>query len=208
MSPAWDPRVDLLVRRLNALDPGPGLRLHLPGGRRPRPSAVLVPLLPPATLVLTERGAGLAHHAGQVSYPGGKLEESDAGLAEAAFRETEEEVGLERSGFELLGGLTPVPTPTGFLIHPFVARWSGRGDAPEPRATLGEVAAIILAPLDALARPGVHHARHREWQGQRLLSHEYELPELPLPGGRTQPATRIWGATGRITHQLLELARS
>jgi 8-oxo-dGTP pyrophosphatase MutT (NUDIX family) len=170
---------------------------------------VLLALLPPATLILTERGAGLSAHAGQISFPGGKPEDGDAGLLEAAQREAREEVGLEPSAFEALGTLTPVPTPTGFLIHPFVARWTGHGPRPRPSAQSDEVAAVVLAPLHELARPGVHRTRTYEWEGQRLLSHEYELPEFSAAEGEaSQPATRIWGATGRITRQLLQLSEA
>jgi len=207
VSPDWDDRVDRLASHLEDHEPGPGLRLRLPGGRPPRLSAVLAAFLPPATLVYTERGAGLSAHAGQVSFPGGKPNPGDAGLVEAALRETGEEVGVGASAWDILGRLTPVPTPTGFLIHPFVARWTGLGPLPEPSVQTDEVASIVLLPLEELGRPGVHRRVQREWEGQRLLSHEYHVPELALACGRHQPATRIWGATGRITHELLELAR-
>src|SRR5207245_6296875 len=88
-----------------------------------RPAAVLVPLVARAgglALLLTERTADLPSHAGQVSFPGGKMDAADADAAACALREAEEELGLPAHSAEVLGGLDDVPTPTGFVISPVV----------------------------------------------------------------------------------------
>lgn len=206
MSAPWSARVRALAERLSGFEPGPGLRLRLPGGREPRVSAVLAVLLPPDRLLYTLRDAGLSSHGGQISFPGGKPEPGDGSLVAAALRETREEVGLDAHDLEPLGRLTPVPTPTGFLIHPFVARWRGAEPArPAPRD--GEVAALLPASLEELLSPGTHRLVRIPWRGQELESHEYRLEERELPEGGRRPASRIWGATGRMTRELLELAR-
>ena len=165
---------------------------------------MLVPLLPGGFVLYTQRSKELSSHAGQVSFPGGKVEPGDDAPLAAALRETREEIGLEPTAFEILGGLDPVPTPSGYLIRPFVGLWRDGGAAPEPRPLTGEVRAIYLAPFDALADEAIHSTRTHEWQGRELLSHEYSLPELVLPDGTRQEAVHVWGATGRITKQLLE----
>jgi 8-oxo-dGTP pyrophosphatase MutT (NUDIX family) len=202
----WAPAVRRLLARLAVLEPGPGLRLRLPGGRRPTPAAVLVAIQAPDLVLYTRRSAGLAAHAGQVSFPGGKPEPGDAGLWEAAVREAGEEVGLDGRRLQPAGRLTPVPTPTGFLVHAFVATCAG--PATPLRPCSGEVDEVLLASLSVLARPELHATRRLSWEGQELVSPEYRLPELPLPGGGRQGPVRIWGATGRLTRQLLQLASS
>ncbi|NLS12638.1 CoA pyrophosphatase [Vibrio sp. SM6] len=77
-------------------------------------------------VLLTTRAKHLRHHPGQVSFPGGKFESSDQRLNETALRETEEELGIERSSIEIFGQLPPLPTISGFQVTPFLAQFSPR----------------------------------------------------------------------------------
>jgi 8-oxo-dGTP pyrophosphatase MutT (NUDIX family) len=158
-----------------------------------RPAAVLALLLPPRDeprLLFIERAAGLRAHGGQVAFPGGKVEPGDATLLDTACREAREEVGLQGTP-EILGRLDPVPTPTGFLIVPYV------GWAPEPwqpRITSGEVARLLAPSVTELADPAVHRMTGRGvWRGFRYEMHEYAVHDPP-----------IWGATARMVWDLLQ----
>ncbi|NDD11839.1 MAG: CoA pyrophosphatase, partial [Betaproteobacteria bacterium] len=91
--------------------------------RRVLPAAVLIPLVRRAELMvlLTQRTAHLAHHSGQIAFPGGKIDAHDANAIEAALREAEEEVGLHRSFVQVLGTLAPYTTGSAFEVTPVVA---------------------------------------------------------------------------------------
>ncbi|MGH6944945.1 MAG: NUDIX hydrolase, partial [Geminicoccaceae bacterium] len=113
----------------------------------PRPAAVLVGVVArpdgPAVL-LTERTHHLKDHAGQVSFPGGRVEPHDPSIAAAALREAEEEIGLDRAKVDLLGELAPYDTITGFRIHPVV----GWIEPPfEPIPDRHEVEDVFEVPL-------------------------------------------------------------
>ncbi len=178
-------RVRLCAHLPRRIEPIPGFRA----------SAVLVPLLlRPAgpTLLLIERGEGLAAHAGQIAFPGGKLDPDDADLVSCALREAEEEVALPRGAVEVLGVLDQVPTPSQFVITPVVGLVA---EPPALAAQAAEVAAMFEVSLASLADPKHYeHQGVREWMGIRYDMHAYHA------GGRT-----IWGATARVLHQLLGL---
>ncbi len=141
-------------------------------------------------LLLIERSSSLRAHAGQIAFPGGKPEPGDTTLADTALREAEEEVGLSRQGTLVLGRLLPVPTPTGFLVVPFVG-WAPPGW--EPRVASAEVSRVLTPRLTALADPAVHRVTGRGvWRGLRYTMHEYALFTPPL-----------WGATALMVHDLL-----
>ena len=185
---------DLSVRLGSAHAPVPAV-----GGLRH--AAVVALLLPDGSarcddprLVLIERAETLRAHAGQLAFPGGKPEPHDGSLAHTALREAEEEVGLDRGATELIGRLDPVPTPTGFLIVPFVA-WAPPGWLPRP--TSPEVHQILTPTLSRLADPSIHRvAGVREWRGHRYEMHEFAIHDPPL-----------WGATARMVWDLLERLR-
>ena len=180
-----------------ALRGRPLARVRLPGLVL-RPAAVLVPLFirqGEPWVLLTQRRADLRAHAGQISFPGGACDPTDADAACTALREAEEEVGLSRSGVQLLGPLDEIPTVTFFKISPFVAL------IPEPHAlepAPAEVAEIIEEPLSAFRQLGVFSE---------------EPLRLPLPGlGRFRTLVsyqvgrhRVWGATAAILRQLLDV---
>ena len=127
LSIADDDYFDVLPRQLAAcLDVVPAGRdwpLMANGRDGDRLAAILVPLIWQRTgwqILLTKRAAHLSHHAGQISFPGGKLDPTDAGLIDAALREAEEEINLLPPMVKIMGGLLPVRSPAGFIVQPIV----------------------------------------------------------------------------------------
>ncbi len=151
------------------------------------PAAVLVPIIPRgegASVLLTRRPDTMPHHAGQIAFPGGKIESGDAGPVAAALRETEEETGLSPEFAEILGCLPVHDTATGFSIVPVVARVLP-GYSLSPCAV--EVAEMFEAPLDFLmdaANYSVHTAR---WRGKLRRYHAVSYGDY-----------FIWGATAAV----------
>lgn len=133
---------------------------HIPKALRPengRPSAVLVGLVPDETgwqVIMTERAHHLAHHAGQISFPGGKVDPQDETLVATALREANEEVSLAPDSVSVIGGLDPVASPAGFVVQPIVGVIQS---GVELQAAPDEVANILILPLADLIDP----ARHR-----------------------------------------------
>ncbi|WP_248291222.1 NUDIX hydrolase [Neoroseomonas marina] len=128
------------------------------------PAAVLVPLVmrPEPTVLLTLRSARLKSHSGQVSFPGGRMEAGET-PEEAALREAEEEVGLDRSLPELVGRLPSLLTGTGFSVTPVVALLRPPfALRPEP----GEVEEPFEYPLARLLDPAAPERRRQEFRGR------------------------------------------
>jgi len=141
-------------------------------------------------LVLTERSRSLRAHAGQVALPGGKPDPGDDSLVDTALREASEEVGLPETGTTVLGRLPLVPTPSGFLIVPFVG-WAPAGW--EPRPTSPEVWRVLTPRLSELADPAIHRVTERgTWRRRPYAMHEFRVHDPP-----------VWGATGIMVHELL-----
>ena len=139
-------------------------RLKVTAGR---PSAVLVGLMQRHSgwhVIMTERAHHLAHHAGQNSFPGGKVDTTDPDLVATALREADEEVSLPRSSVEILGGLDIVRSPAGFVVQPVVG-------LVDPEVTLcaapDEVAQVLVLPLAPLVDPQRHVRRSYILEGQR-----------------------------------------
>lgn len=145
-------------------------------------------------VILTRRTMGLTHHAGQVSFPGGRIDPSDAGPVEAALREAREEIGLARDQAEPLGFLDPFATITGFHVTPVVA-WI-RPEARYVHAP-GEVEEVFEAPLSFLLDPDQAQLREREFRGRTRRYHVYDW------NGR-----EIWGATAAMLINLRERMRT
>ena len=141
-------------------------------------------------VLLTQRTAHLKDHAGQISFPGGKIDAADASPMAAALREADEEIGLAADRIEPIGYLDLYLTTFGFRIVPVVARV-----APEFALTLNrdEVDDAFEVPLAFLMSPENHQRKSREWNG--LTRHFYEMPF----GERY-----IWGATAGILRNLYE----
>lgn len=166
--------------------------------REPAGAAVLVPLVQHddgLTLLLTRRADHLRDHAGQISFPGGRVEPEDDGPVATALRETEEEIGLPRERIRVIGQLPVYSTVTAFQVTPVVA-------LVEPGFTLAlddfEVAEAFEVPLAFLMNPA-HHRHHRfEFGGteRRFLSMPWQGPEREY---------FIWGATAAMLRNLYRL---
>lgn len=157
-----------------------------------RAAAVLVPVVVRETLsvLLTQRTTHLPTHAGQIAFPGGKVEPDDPDHVHTALREATEEIGLDRTFVEPLGFLDCYRTGTGFLVTPVVA-------LVRPGFALslheGEVAEAFEVPLSFLMDERNHHRHTREWRGRER--HYYAMPY----GDRY-----IWGATAGMLKNLHE----
>ncbi|HUN47425.1 MAG TPA: CoA pyrophosphatase [Stellaceae bacterium] len=170
----------------------------MPGGEAPAPrltlAAVLVPLVrreAELTVLLTQRTAHLNDHAGQVAFPGGRIEQSDRDPVHAALRETDEEVGVPAEYVNVIGRLDTYITGTGYEITPVV----GLVRVPYPmRPDPHEVADVFEVPLSFILDPRNHERHSREVKG-RIRS----FYVLPYPG------RYIWGATAGMLVNLAEV---
>lgn len=168
------------------LNPG----FQMPPDRKLRAAAVLVAVAPGKGMLLTKRASHLKHHPGQIAFPGGKLDPTDASLEDCALREAREEVGLPPDAVEILGRLPTHETVTGFVITPILAVLTRGFDAvPEP----GEVNEVFTVPLPHLIDPARYAIEQRRWQGQ--TRRYYAVPFGPY---------YIWGATARILRGLAD----
>ena len=172
------------------LNPG----VQAPPGRKLRPAAVLIAFQPGPGIWLTKRASHLKHHPGQIAFPGGKLDPTDASLQDAALREAQEEIGLPPECVNILGPLPPHETVTGFLVTPFVGHVY-RDFTARPEA--GEVQEVFAVPFDHLMDPRNYQIQSRRWQGQ--MRRYYTVPWGPH---------YIWGATARILYGLAAQART
>ena len=182
------------ARLENVLRANPPTRVSVQGARD---AAVLIPIVggPEPTVIFTVRTDTLPSHKGQISFPGGSIDGTDASAEAAALREAREELGLDIGRWRVLGELDAVPTfVSGFVITPVVG-WTE--EAPEIDPNPAEVADVLKVPIDDLAEdirrpPGFSH------------------------GGRTFPTEAwiwhdhvIWGATARVVRIfLLRLAQA
>ena len=187
----------LIRERLSHTRPQDPDRVRMPGvpGDLPRllrmarfgrvvPAAVLVPVLARPegpSLLLTRRADHLSHHPGQISFPGGRLEATDAGAEDAALRETEEEIGLPRSHVEVVGFLDNYVTITGYCVTPVVG--IVRPDF-ELRLDETEVAEAFEVPLRHVLDPERVRSRKKRLFGVKIVY--FEIPYRHY---------NIWGAT-------------
>jgi len=166
-------------------------RFVLPAERAPVPAAVLVPVVnhpQGATVMFTQRTAHLYDHAGQVSFPGGRVDDTDADREATALRETEEETGLHRSRVDIIGRLPDYDIMTGFRVTPVVGWIEPPYDLqPDPF----EVEKVFEVPLEFLLDPLNHQEHSREVNG--IVRHYYAMP---------YGEHYIWGATAGMVHML------
>lgn len=201
MTAAFDPleRLPLALHPLAMPPSGPGWNLEelrdlLPDPGLPlRPASVLIALVERASglnVILTRRTEALRHHAGQVSFPGGRIEASDVDPVAAALREADEEIGLSRALATPLGYLDPFATITGFHVYPVVARVCSAFIA---RRDPSEVDEVFEAPLDFLLDSGNARKLEVDYRGRKraLVEFRYE-------------GHHIWGATAAMIVNLRE----
>ena len=157
-----------------------------------RPAAVLIPVVDhrEPTVLLTQRSAHLADHAGQIAFPGGKIDATDASPLDTALREAEEEIGLDRGFVDPIGYLDLYATGFGFRILPTVARVK-----PGFKLTInrGEVDDAFEVPLSFLMNPANHQLHSKEFRGMERSY--YAMPYAER---------YIWGATAGILRVLYE----
>ena len=157
-----------------------------------RPAAVLIPVVdrPQPTVLLTQRSAHLNDHAGQISFPGGKIDATDASPLDTALREAEEEIGLSREFVDPIGYLDLYGTSFGFRILPTLARVRPGFDL---RINKSEVDDAFEVPLAFLMDPANHQVHSKEFRG-------IERSFYAMPFGERY----IWGATAGILRVLYE----
>lgn len=174
-------------------DAGNDRMIQIVAQERPiRPAAVLIGIVEheQPTVLLTQRAAHLNDHAGQISFPGGKIDASDASPLDAALREAEEEIGLDRSFIDPIGYLDLYATGFGFRILPTVARVK-----PGFALTINEneVESAFEVPLSFLMNPDNHQLHSKDFRG--IERSYYAMPFAEH---------YIWGATAGILRVLYE----
>ena len=157
-----------------------------------RPAAVLIPVIEhdEPTVLLTQRAAHLNDHAGQIAFPGGKIDATDASPLDAALREAEEEIGLDRDFIDPVGYLDLYATGFGFRILPTVARVK---PGFKLRINTAEVDDAFEVPLAFLMDPANHQLHSKEFRGMERSYYAMPFAER-----------HIWGATAGILRVLYE----
>ncbi len=149
-----------------------------------KPAGVLIPVIERVaalSVLLTQRSAELKHHAGQVSFPGGRMEAHDADVRATALRETHEEVGIEPAHVSVIGYLRSMPTITGYAVTPVVGLVSEAARLVIDRT---EVEYVFEVPLDFLLDNRNDRRVEREFDGRKIMMTEFHYD-----------GERIWGAT-------------
>ncbi|MBC3883300.1 CoA pyrophosphatase [Undibacterium sp. LX40W] len=164
-----------------------------------KPASVLIPLVVRehgVQILLTQRAAHLHHHAGQISFPGGRVDDTDLSPLHTALREAEEEIGLQEQQVEFLGQLPAYYTGTGFVVTPMVALVHPPLDL---RSDPFEVASIFEVPLDFLMNPRHHQRREVTLPNGLGRRQFYAMPYQEY---------FIWGATAGMLRNLFHFLRA
>lgn len=163
-------------------------------GIKLRHASVLIPIiLRPSGLnvIFTKRSSAMRNHPGQISFPGGKQDDTDTSYIHTALREAEEEIGLAQSDVKIIGSLPKHETVTSFLVHPVI------GLVPNdfiPEVQTDEVDEVFSAPLNHLLQPSNYLIEGRVWQGRKRRY--FTVPYGPY---------YIWGATARMLRMLADI---
>lgn len=148
-----------------------------------------------AHVIFTERTNHVEHHKGQMCFPGGACDDEDGGCEQTALRETYEEIGVQAEHVRILGHLDDMITISNFRVTPIVAVLEHNDPYPYS-INDSEVSQVVEVPLSFLMEEGNMELEVREHQGREVL-----VPAFTYEGHR------IWGATARMLHQLIELLR-
>ena len=154
-------------------------------------AAVLIPIIhrqESLSVLLTERSPDLNHHAGQISFPGGRMDPNDADICATALRETQEEVGIDPADIEVVGYLDPNPTVTGYAVTPVVALVELRQELVIDPV---EVKSAFEVPLPFLLDEDNQEYSEREFEGVMVPIAEFNYGQY-----------RIWGATAGMLIEL------
>lgn len=187
-----DNRADF-IRRFS-LSPSPAVdrRIDEPLRKRLRPAAVLIPIIERPhglSLILTQRSMTLRKHAGQISFPGGRYDNSDDGLLDTALRETEEEIGLPRRQVDVIGRLHDYPVLSHFMIRPYVAFVSPQQPLVPQESEVADIFEVPLADI-------LDHRNHYVYRIRKFIyDRVYFIP---------WQHRNIWGATAGILRELSE----
>ena len=169
---------------------------RFPDGLREGAALLLVyPVAGNPHVLLTERGSGMRNHTGQVSLPGGSVDENES-FESAALREASEEVAVAPASVRVLGRLTPLHIPvSGYRLHPVVGIVD---DRPDFRPAEWEVASILEVPIDRLQEQDVvkSETQTRQASGQ---TYQVEVPYFAIEGHK------VWGATAMALAEFLAL---
>ncbi len=153
-------------------------------------AAVLIPIITreaSLSVLLTERSPDLKHHAGQISFPGGRMDAADRDIRATALRETQEEVGIDPANVEIIGYLDPNPTVTGYAVTPVVALVDLQQELViDPL----EVKSAFEVPLPFLLDEDNQQSAEREFEGVMVPIAEFNFGQY-----------RIWGATASMLIQ-------
>ena len=181
---------------------GATVERHLPVGLREIlptelvAAGVLIPIVERASdlsVLFTERSPDLKHHAGQISFPGGRMEPGDADIRWTALRETQEEIGIMPDSIEVIGALEPMPTITGYVVTPVVGLVTG-----DLRLAIDpiEVAGVFEVPLEFLLDERNQRQSMRDFEGIQVPVLEYQFESY-----------RIWGATASMVRSLTSILK-
>jgi len=192
--------MSLIVHLTQALARTAALSNPVPGDDVPwtetrTPAAVLIAITrrPEPSVILTQRPAHMRSHAGQIAFPGGRIDATDADPIAAALREAHEEIALDPAQVHIISVLAPYQTGSGYYITPVL------GVVPPDlplRPNEGEVADVFEVPLTFLLDPANHVRKSGEWQGVQRRFYEIQWQDK-----------RIWGATAGILVSLASRLR-
>ena len=160
-----------------------------------KPAGVLIPVIEREStglsLLLTQRSAALKHHAGQVSFPGGRWEPNDTDIVATALRETHEEVGIAPGDITVIGYMSPMPTITGYAVTPVIGVVCADIELHLDRT---EVEYAFEVPLPFLMNPDNQKMVERDVEGTAVVMAEYHYDDQ-----------RIWGATAFIIQEFIKI---
>lgn len=159
-----------------------------------RQACVLVPIVSKDSslhLLLTKRTDTVEHHKGQISFPGGTVDEEDESSNATALREVEEEIGIPSSAITILGRLNDIHIPSGFVVTPIVGYIESLS---ELKTNPDEVAEVLLIPLEKFFDPNLRRSEFRELKGIKRQIYLYDVWKEP-----------VWGATAHIIKQFVDI---